>query len=150
MKNIFLSHESIAIKEAIRFKELIIESGFTGEIFLTSDWESLEAGKPWLGTLLDSLANADGLLTIITNEEAFSNLWINFEVGVAYGAKKLPKIFVFGGIDIGFAKYPIRGIQLISTGDTNRWIKELKSIGCIKVEEYQKEFALLFRQYVRA
>jgi hypothetical protein len=51
---------------------------------------------------------------------------------------------VFGGIDLKEMKYPMKGIHVISTGDTNRWVLEFNRIGyAIKNTE---PFAKLFGQ----
>ena len=82
------------------------------EVFLTSDWYSLESGAPWFSPLVQKLREADGLATLITRAEAFGNLWISFEIGVAYGSNKFPKIFVFGAVAWNNIPHPIAGLQL--------------------------------------
>jgi hypothetical protein len=145
-KTIFISHESVAKREAVRFKELLVNSSSGIECFLTSDWYSLESGAPWFTPLVERLRAADALLAIITRSEAFRSLWMSFEIGAGFGSGKLPKIFVFGGVSWEHIPHPLAGLQLIDTGDTNRWVRDLQSLGVERVTDHQNEFATLFRQ----
>ena len=141
----------MAKREAIKLKELlsqtVLSNSQEAEFFLTLDWYSLESGAPWFIPLIEQLRDADGVITIITRSEAFRNLWISFEIGVAYGSRKYPKIFVFGGVPWDDIPHPLGGIQLSDTGDKNRWIGDLRNL--LEVEdiskELQAEFAILFR-----
>ena len=151
MRKIFISHESVAKREAIKLKELlsqtVLSNSQEAEFFLTSDWYSLESGAPWFNPLIEQLRDADGVITIITRPEAFRNLWISFEIGVAYGSRKYPKIFVFGGVPWDDIPHPLGGLQLSDTGDKNRWIGDLRNLLDVKdiSNELQAEFAILFR-----
>jgi TIR domain len=140
----FISHESFAIEKAIKLKELLLQNNNEHEIFLTSDWDSLASGNIWMSDIFTALQECDELIVLITREDAFKNLWINFEVGAAIGRKKKPKIFICGEINLDEMKYPIKGIHCIGTWDTNRWVKELDSLGYKKID--QKPFAELFKQ----
>ena len=106
----------------------------------------MEIGKPWFEPLVEKLKTSEILVVLITNKSAYDNLWVNFEIGVSFGANKSPIIFVFGGVGFIEMKYPIRGLQVLDTGDTNRWKIELQKIGCANIDEHEKSFAQLFRQ----
>ena len=148
MRKIFISHESVAKREAIKLKELlsqtVLSNSQEAEFYLTSDWYSLESGAPWFNPLIEQLRDADGVITIITRSEAFRNLWISFEIGVAYGSRKYPKIFVFGGVPWDDIPHPLGGLQLSDTGDKNRWIGDLRNLLDVKdiSNELQAEFAI--------
>ena len=76
MRKMFISHEFVAKREAIKLKELLSQavhssSGKT-EFFLTSDWYSLESGAPWFSPLVEKLREATCLVTIITRPEALA------------------------------------------------------------------------------
>src|SRR5882724_320044 len=94
----FISHESIAKREAVEFKDLLVKASSGIEFFLTSDWYSLESGAPWFTPLVEELRGCKALLAIITRPEGFHSLWLSFEIGAAFGSAKLPKVFVFGGV----------------------------------------------------
>lgn len=145
-KNFFISHESIAKREAVRFKEILERASSDISFFLTSDWYSLESGAPWFTPLVEQLRDCDELLAIITRPEAFHSLWMSFEIGAAFGSRKLPKIFVFGGVSWESIPHPIGGLQLIDTGDTNRWLRDLQSLGIDRAADLQHDFANVFRQ----
>jgi len=116
----FISHESFSIKEAVKLKGLLQAINDEHAIFLTSDWDSLEAGNLWMSDIITALQEMDEMIVLITRKETFKNLWINFEIGAAIGRKKKPKVLVFGGISLSDMEYPMKGIHVISTGDTNR------------------------------
>ena len=145
---IFLSHEAVAKREAVLLKDLLSKAASDVSIFLTSDWYSLESGAPWFTPLVEQLRQCDSLVTLITRPEAFRNLWISFEIGTAFGSSKLPKILilVYGGVSWEDIPHPIGGLQLMDTGDTNRWIRDLREIGIDRVEDFKDDFAVLFRQ----
>ncbi len=125
----FISHESLAIDTAIKFKNLLCSLNNEHQVFLTSDWNSLQAGGIWLQEIFHELQTFDEIIILITRKEALENLWINFEIGAAIGRNKKPKILIWGGINMSEMNYPIKGIHCISTGDTNRLIEELKTLG---------------------
>ena len=120
----FISHESYSIVDAVKLKELLTDINKEHSIFLTSDWESLPSGSIWMNDIFVALQDCDELIVLITRKQAFTNLWINFEIGYAIGKGKKPKILIWGGIDFAEMEYPIRGIHCIGTGDTNRWEME--------------------------
>src|SRR5258705_2748199 len=117
----FISHESFSIKEAVKLKELLQGINNEHKIFLTSDWDSLQAGNLWMSDIIIALQEMDEMIVIISRKETFKNLWVNFEIGAAIGRGKKPKVLVFGGISLNDMEYPMKGIHVISTGDTNRW-----------------------------
>src|SRR6266478_5146401 len=121
-KTIFLSHEATFKDQAVTLKGIL---GGTAkeptQIYLSSDWESLEAGVPWFEPLIKAIKESAAFITIIPRPgSSFNNLWINFEIGLAMGCGKKPKVFVFGGVEWSQLEYPLKGIHLIDTGDTNR------------------------------
>ncbi len=140
----FISHEAFAKKEAVKFKELLLEYNNEHKLYLTSDWNSLSCGNIWMSDIFIELQECDELLVLITRQDAFDNLWINFEIGAAIGRKLKPKIFIFGEIDFSYIKYPIKGIHCIATGDTNRWTEELQKLD-YDIKDHIP-FSLLFKQ----
>jgi hypothetical protein len=154
---IFISHCSDAKPEAIRFKELLREaSGQKPEtelkLFLSSDWDSLRSGRPWFEPLIEEVRLSQETFVLITHERHFTNLWINFEVGMALGRKDgSPKIFVFGGIPWDKLAYPLRGLHLIDTGDSNRWVTDIRNaVAPTNPETFNEDlvqkFGCFFRQ----
>jgi hypothetical protein len=147
-KRIFISHDFGGTPEAVRFMEILKTAGGSEfRFFLASDWNSLTSGEAWLHRILEELRNCDELVALITSRETFSRPWINFDIGVFVGRKRNPKIFVFGAI-LPWKEIPrpIADLQLIDTGNTNRWMSDLKEIGIVIDGQTQKELATLFRQ----
>jgi hypothetical protein len=156
-RTIFISHCSDAKREAIRFKELLWKaSGEKPEtelrLFLSSDWDSLKSGRPWFEPLIEEVQSSQDTFVLITDERHFTNPWINFEVGMALGKKDgSPKIFVFGGIPWDNLTYPLRGLHLIATGDSSRWVRHIRdAVAPANAEAFNEElvqkFGCLFRQ----
>ncbi len=109
MPRIFLSHESFAKQSAVELQEILRDVAPELGVFLTSDWYSLESGRPWFEPLVEELRNCDHLLTLITRKEAFQNPWINFEIGVVFGCRKPLAVLVYGGVGWEHIPYPLRG-----------------------------------------
>ena len=106
--------------------------------------------RPGSLSVLEELRNCDQLIVLITSRETFSRAWINFEIGVQVGLNRTPKIFVFGAIlpwkDI---PRPMADFPLTDTGNTERWVNDLKEIGIDLNGQTQEELATLFRQSPR-
>lgn len=147
-KRIFISHDLDGTPEAVQFMEILRSvSGSEFSFFLASDRDALISGRPWLPAILEELRNCDELIVLITSRETFSRPWINFEIGVLVGGNRRPKIFVFGAIlpwkDI---PRPMTDFPLTDTGNTERWVSDLKEIGINVDGQTQEELAMLFRQ----
>ncbi|PYL00612.1 MAG: hypothetical protein DME19_04495 [Verrucomicrobia bacterium] len=141
--------------EAVALKTILEPAARDTKIYLSSDWESLEAGAPWFEPLIEAIKRSTAFFTIIPDRasspgSSFRNLWINFEVGLAIGSGKKPKVFVFGEVNWSLLEYPLKGIHLIDTGDTNRWVKELTEAGFNIAKEVEERLAALFRQASQA
>jgi hypothetical protein len=78
---IFVSHSSRAVPCAIRFKELIRKGIPDTEVFLSSDWESIESGENWLESIECALRECDCFIALITEIKDATLLWVNYEVG---------------------------------------------------------------------
>jgi len=145
--SVFVSHLSSSTKEAVEFKEILLTLNGEQDVFLTSDWSSLESGSLWLEGIFNALQGMDHLVVLITGPEALNNPWLQFEVGAAIGRGLRPKIFVFGGIDLSkHVMLPLSGIQMILTGNTNRWWNDLKELGYDLDKANETRLAKLFRQ----
>ena len=147
-KRIFISHDLEGTPEAIQFVEILRSvSGSDFGFFLASDRDPLGYGQAWLPSVLEELRSCDQLIVLITSRETFSRAWINFEIGVMIGLNRIPKIFVFGAIlpwkDI---PRPMADFPLTDTGNTERWVNDLKEIGIDVNGQTQEELATLFRQ----
>lgn len=140
----FISHEATSVSKAFRFKEILRSCNSDIEIFLTSDSESLNSGELWCSEIFNNLRRCDELIVLITNESSFENLWINFEIGVAIGRNLKPRIFIFGNVPLHRMRAPIKEIHCIGAWDTNRYIKELKAIGYVNINNHIVDLMKLF------
>lgn len=142
----FVSHSSKAKAAAVEFKELALDGSSDLKVFLSSDWDSIPSGTLWLEEIERALATHTHLVALITQAADASLPWMCYEVGYSRGRGLLPKIFVFGGFDSKGVTFPIAGIHLVETGDTNRWVTELLAMGVADVRGKQGRFAKLFKQ----
>jgi hypothetical protein len=146
MPTLFVSHSSGAKALAVEFKGILMRGASDLRVFLSSDWDSIEAGTIWLQEIESALATHTHFIALITRPEDSRLPWMSYEVGFARGRGLLPKVFVFGGIETKDIAYPLAGIQFVGTWDTNRWKMELLAMGVTDVDGKEAELAKLFRQ----
>ena len=147
MSTIFVAHSSDAKAIAVKFKDILMRGEANLKVFLSSDWNSIEAGTIWLEEIEKALASHTHFIALITRAEDSELPWICYEVGFARGRRVLPKIFVFGGIALNEIAFPLAGIQFVGTWDTNRWKMELNAMGVKNLDdEKSRDLANLFRQ----
>ena len=63
---IFVSHSTDAVREAARFKDLMLSGNPLAKVFLSSDWESIPAGAIWLEAIENALSECDYFVALIT------------------------------------------------------------------------------------
>lgn len=146
MPTIFVSHSADAKALAVKFKGILTRNAVDLEVFLSSDWDSIEAGSIWLQAIEDALAKHMHFVALITSPNDSKLPWICYEVGFARGRGIRPKIFVFGQIPSTEIAFPLAGIQWVGTWDTNRWRMELLAMGVTDLDAKELELADLFRQ----
>jgi hypothetical protein len=146
MPTIFIAHSSDAKAVAVKFKGILTRGASDLEVFLSSDWDSIEAGSIWLQEIERALATYTHFIALITCPKDSTLPWICYEVGFTRGRGLLPKIFVFGKIPPKEIAFPLAGIQFVGTWDTNRWKTELLAMGVTDLDEKEPELAKLFRQ----
>lgn len=146
MPTIFVSHSSEGKALAVEFKGILTRGAADLRVFLSSDWDSIEAGTIWLQEIEGALATHTHFIALITCPKDSELPWICYEIGYARGRCLLPKIFVFGGIEPKEIAYPIAGIQFVGTWDTNRWKADLLAMGVTDIDQKEAELAMLFRQ----
>src|SRR5258705_5074704 len=141
MPTIFVAHSSDAKPVAVKFKGILTRGTTDLQVFLSSDWDSIEAGLIWLQEIERALATHTHFIALITCAEDSRLPWICYEVGFARGRCILPKIFVFGQIPLKEIALPLAGIQFVGTWDTNRWKMELLAMGVTDLDEKEPELA---------
>jgi hypothetical protein len=146
MPTIFIAHSSDAKAVAVKFKGILTSGASDLEVFLSSDWDSIEAGSIWLQEIERALATHTHFIALITCPKDSALPWICYEVGFTRGRGLLPKIFVFGEIPTREIAFPLAGIQFVGTWNTNRWKTELLAMGVTDLDEKEPELAALFRQ----
>ena len=143
---IFVSHSSPSARHAVRFKELVEKASKAAKVFLSSDWESIPSGSIWLQEIERALSECHYFIVLVVEADDAKRPWINYEVGFARGRGLLPKVIVFSGIPTDTFQYPLKGIHLLFSGDTNRWMLEFEQIGLHVTPDIQAEFAKLFEK----
>jgi hypothetical protein len=146
MPTVFVSHGAEATVAAVEFRRLLLDGSRDLQVFLSSDWNSIQSGTIWLLEIERALATHTHFVALITEESDATLPWICYEVGYARGRGLSPKLFVFSGVDPKKIAFPIAGIHFVGTWDTNRWTEELLAMGVSNVKEKEPEFAKLFKQ----
>jgi TIR domain len=143
--SVFISHSSLAIKRAVRFKELMLRGSSNVDVFLSSDWDSIRSGAIWVEEIEKALSCCKHFVALLTGVEDARSPWINYEIGYARGKGILPLIFLFDSIKPEDVPYPVRMLHLICPGDTNRRVGELQNM---RVSDRDNEFGKLL--YLRS
>lgn len=110
MKRYFISfiHEEIAIASFMRnyLNDLFQQEA---QFFLSAD--SINAGEDWLKRVQTEISQAEGLLSILSNE-SFYRPWINIETGAFWIYQR--KIFplIYGGLDLSHLHRPLTDMQI--------------------------------------
>ena len=131
---------------AVEFKGILTRGVADLRVFLSSDWDSIEAGRIWLQEIENALATHTHFVALITCAKDATLPWVCYEVGFARGRCVLPKIFVWGGVEPKDIAYPLAGIEFVGTWDTNRWKMELLAMGVSDIDDKEPDLAKLFRQ----
>jgi len=81
---VFISHISEEVRLAVIFKQHIAADFLNLiEVFVSSDTESISAGKNWLTSIDTALRNAC-IELILCSKASIKRLWINFEAGAGW------------------------------------------------------------------
>src|SRR6266487_2894760 len=128
---VFVSHvaEETQARSAMRFKQLVKDNSTGTEVFLSSDWDSIPSGSIWFQEIERALIECHVFVALIVKQDDARRLWVNYEVGFARGRGLQPNIILFSGVEANRLDYPLKGIHLLVSGDTNRWVMELKDMG---------------------
>ena len=111
MPTIFVSHSSDGKALAVQFKGIVTRGAPDLRVFLSSDWDSVEAGAIWLQEIESALATHTHFIALIIRAEDSRLPWICYEVGYPRGRCVVPKIFVFRNIEL-------KGHSLPASGDS--------------------------------
>lgn len=88
MPEVFISHitEEAPVAEAIKayLKRCF---GQTFSVFVSSDYDSIQTGEEWYRAIVDGILGARAVIVLLSRYSV-DQPWINFEAGVAVGAKK--------------------------------------------------------------
>jgi len=120
---VFISHISVERELALLLKEKI-EKHFLGlvDVFVSSDQESIEAGKPWLDALRLALKTAQ-LQIVLCSPTSISRPWVNFEAGAAWlqGIPVVP--LCHSGLDPEDLPMPLSTLQGGKTSDSETFLR---------------------------
>jgi hypothetical protein len=98
----------------------------TGKRFFWTG-DSLVGGKGWFHRIERALANAKGVVCLITNNQSGTNNWINLEVGAAIGGRKRCILIIAPGISCpAELSRPLQELQYLVWSDRIALRRELK------------------------
>ena len=99
MKDIFISHSTEEAPVAIALKQLLRRIfGREIEVFVSSDFRSLESGKGRYESIIRALGESKAVVALLSQHSEFRP-WVLFEFGLAVGSQKLVVPFTFRGLD---------------------------------------------------
>lgn len=121
---IFVSHISQEAKLASVLKEQIVAAfGSAVKVFVSSDFESIDAGADWLGSIQSALSVAS-LELIVCSRLSITRPWVNFELGAAW-LKKIPIIPIcHSGLQPGDLPMPYSALNAVQV-DQEQGLRKL-------------------------
>ena len=84
-RGIFISHNVPEAKLAIALKEFLqagLGAGYP--VFVSSDYHTIQGGKPWFAEIVTAVSTATTVLVIVT-ADSVDQRWLNFEAGIGIG-----------------------------------------------------------------
>ena len=142
---VFISHIS-AERALARFLKIRVEKDFLGlvSVFVSSDQDSIEAGKSWLNALHRGLDNM-GLQIVLCSPVSIGRPWVNFEAGAAW-VKQIPIMpLCHSGLGLDKLPMPLSTFQggIISEPDTflRLYNRVAKLVPCVPPEVDMKALA---------
>jgi TIR domain len=129
-KTIFISHASNDARIAKMFKDTL-EKDFLGlcKLFVSSNLESLSAGKGWYDNIIGELKNAAMLIGLVS-PAALQRGWVYFEFGAAVIRDIHAIPLCHSGLEPGLLPEPISHLQGIKLTDS----VHLKHLYCLIAE----------------
>ncbi|MGB7556140.1 MAG: toll/interleukin-1 receptor domain-containing protein, partial [Candidatus Korobacteraceae bacterium] len=101
---IFLSHAKIDAGPALVLKQWLLDRfpGFL-DVFVSSDFESIEQGREWYEKIRDALKACDLGLVLVT-PNSIQRPWVSFEIG---GLKLIDKDVIPVCVDVSLERLPV-------------------------------------------
>ena len=121
---IFVSHISEEAELARVLKDEIFAAfGSAVKVFVSSDYESIDVGAEWLGSIQEALKGA-GLELILCSRLSITRPWVNFELGAAW-LKKIPIIPIcHSGLQPGDLPMPYSALNAVQA-DQEQGLRKL-------------------------
>ncbi len=136
---IFISHNVPEAKLAIALKEFLqVALGADYPVFVSSDYETIQGGKPWFAEIVTAVSTATAVLVIAT-PDSMDQRWLNFEAGIGIGCGIPVMPLLSRGLTKERFKPPLNQLQardLANKGDFDGMIKDFTEVfGCSWSEE---------------
>lgn len=117
-QKIFISHISDESKVAIVIKSLLVESfGDRVDVFVSSDYESIQSGEAWYQKIVDSIKSSDTLIVLLSRQ-SINHPWLFFEPGVSIGAAKTIIPIVIRNLKKNDVPLPLSALHLRNIHDS--------------------------------
>ena len=83
---VFISHNVPESGLAVALKEFLRAGrGQDYPVFVSSDLQSIQTGREWFTTVVETLRKAEVVLVVVT-PQSFRQPWLNFEAGIGVGS----------------------------------------------------------------
>src|ERR1039457_3103384 len=133
-RGIFISHNVPEAKLPIALKEFLrLALGPDYPVFVSSDFETIQGGKPWFAEIVKAVQTASAVLVLVT-AESMNQRWLNFEAGIGVGSGiPVMPLLARGSTKSNFVA-PLNQLQareIANRDDFNGMIKDFQEVfGC--------------------
>lgn len=113
--NVFMSYcteEKEVAEDIVEYLRRVFRSDDL-KVFISSSRDSIDIGDEWQEKIIKELKKADALL-VLMSWRALNNLWVNFEIGIAWAREARILMFCHKGLSEGDLPSPYRSLQVES------------------------------------
>jgi TIR domain len=130
-RGIFISHNVPESKLPIAFKKFL-RSALEGDypVFVSSDFQTIQTGKPWFAEIVTAVQTSTAVLVIVT-PESVDQRWLNFEAGIGIGCGIPVMPLLTRGFTKALFKPPLNQLQardLANKADFAGMIADFKEV----------------------
>ena len=133
-RGIFISHNVMEATLAIALKGFLRAGlGTDYPVFVSSDYRTIQGGKPWFAEIVTAVSTATAVLVMVT-PDSVDQRWLNFEAGIGIGCGIPVMPLLTRGFTKERFKPPLNQLQardLANRDDFDGMIKDFTEVfGC--------------------
>jgi hypothetical protein len=151
---IFISHNVPEAELAIAIKDFLRSAlGKDYPVFVSSDFTTIQTGKPWFTEIVTAVRTAIAVIVIVT-PDSINQRWLNFEAGIGIGSGVPVMPLLARGLTKNDFKPPLNQLQardLANKADFDGMIGDFKEIfGCTWREDAKEALFVDLQRICRA